>query len=297
MEQQALHQKYRSLLYSFLQEGADEKALAWLKKQQEKIQKEGIGSHFYLAFSMASRFFTKESLQLSTKQVQTADGLRKGFQPGHWNLLQTARSYLLLLLPQQDEGAYLTSLDKLFDTAEMDEQLALYGALPLLAYPEALIQRAREGTRTNMTVVFDAIALRNPYPADFLPEEAWNQMVLKAVFMQRPLYKIYGADERANPELAQMLIDFAHERWAAGRKVMPELWRFIGPYLDEQSLLDIEKTVTRGEPLEREACLLACAQSSSPAAKQLLRQYPGFRKQEGTEKESWQAIGEATVEM
>ena len=297
MEQQAFQQKYSTLLYSFMQKMADEKALAWLEKQQEKIQKEGIGSQFYLAFSMASRFFTKESLQLSTKEVQKADELRKGFQPGHWNLLQTARSYLLLLLPQQDEGAYLASLDKLFETAEMDEQVSLYGALPLLAYPEALVQRAREGTRTNMTTVFDAIALQNPYPADYLPEAAWNQMVLKAVFMQRPLYKIYGADERANAELAQMLLDFAHERWAAGRKVTPELWRFIGPYLDEQSLPDIEKTVARGEPLEKEACLLACAQSSFPAAKQLLRQYPGFRKEEGKEQESWQAIGEGTIGM
>jgi hypothetical protein len=297
MKQQATLSKSRTFLYTLIQEMADEKALAWLEKQTEKVEAEGIGPRFYLSFSMTSRYFRKELLQLSAKNIQTADELRKGFQLGHWNLLQTVRSYLLLLLPPQDKAAYLASLDKLFDTAEMDEQVALYGALPLLAYPEALVQRAREGTRTNMTTVFDSIALQNPYPADYLPEAAWNQMVLKAVFMQRPLYKIYGADERANAELAGMLIDFAHERRAAGRKVMPELWRFVGPYLDEQSLPDMEKTVAQGEPLEKEACLLACSQSSSPAAKQLLRQYPHFRKWEGKEQESWQAIGEGTSGM
>jgi hypothetical protein len=295
MEQQVFLLKSKTFLHMLIQEMADEKALAWLEQQQEKLQAEGVSKQFYLSFSMASRYFRKESLRLGEPHIQAADQLRKGFQPGNWNLLQAARTYLLLLLPQQDKAACLATLDKLFETAEMDEQVALYGALPLLFHPEALVKRAREGVRTNMTTVFDAIALQNPYPADYLEQEAWNQMVLKAVFMQRPLYKIYGADERTNVELADMLIDFAHERWAAGRKVMPELWRFVGPYLDEQSLADIKKTVTQGDPLEKEACLLACSLSPSPAAKQLLHQYPDFRRQKGKEKESWQAIGESAA--
>jgi hypothetical protein len=295
MKQQADLSATKFFLFGLIRQQASEKALLWLDQQVEKLRDQRTERPFFLAFSSASRFFEKEPLQLSANEVAAADQLRKGFQPAGWTLLQTARTYLLLLLPQEDADSYIARLDKLFETADMDEQLALYGALPVLPYPEALTKRTSEGIRTNMTPVFDAIALQNPFPADFLDQPAWNQMLLKAVFMQRPLYKIYGADQRANPELTAMLLDFAHERWAAGRKVMPELWRFVGPFLEDKHLPDIEKTIARGDALEKEACLLACHLSPSPAAKSLLQQYPDFLKNDIQAQESWRKIGEASV--
>lgn len=282
-----------SFLQNFIQKQADPKALQWLEQQAEKLQSEFSERHFFLAFSTASRFFGKKPLLLTEAGVVEAIQLRQGFQPDHWQLLQSARSYLLLLIPHENAEEYLARLNKLFETADMDEQIALYGALPLLPHPEVLTKRTAEGIRTNITDVFDAIALHNPYPADFLDQPAWNQMLLKAVFMQRPLYKIYGADARANPELAAMLLDFAHERWAAGRKVMPEIWRFVGPFIEEKDLPDLEKTIVRGD-IEREACLLACSLSPSPAAKKLLQQYPDYHHEKCKTQESWQKIGEHT---
>lgn len=282
----------KAYLYRILQEHAGEQALKWLDQQSEKLKKDPTERQLFLAFGTASRFFGKESMQLKEKDLLEADQLRKGFQPGNWTPLQAARTYLLLFLPHENAIDYVSTLDKLFETADMEEQQALYGALPLLPHPQALSRRAAEGIRTNITAVFDAIALHNPYPADYLDEAAWNQMLLKAVFMQRPLYKIYGADERANPELSRMLVDFAHERWAAGRKVMPELWRFVGPYINETYLPDLERTLTTGEPLEAEACLLACLLSPSPLAKELLTRHPGLKVQTIPDNKEWQSIGE-----
>ncbi|WP_255702687.1 EboA domain-containing protein [Antarcticibacterium sp. 1MA-6-2] len=109
--------------------------------------------------------------------------------------------------------------------------------------------------------------------------------------MQRPLYRIYRADERANPELAAMLIDFAHERWAANRKVLPELWRFVGPFLNSERFNDIEKVV-KGEDLEKRAGLLACSQNELPEAKQLLDQFPDVKNSIHTGELNWTLVGE-----
>ncbi len=292
MEYQADISHVKDFLYRCIVQQADEKAVSWLNQQIEKLEKDALNRHIFLAFSTASRFFTKEACQLSSQDQAEADQLRKGFQPGSWNVLQAARIYLLLMLPYQEQERYLDSLNKLFETADMEEQRDLYAALPVLPYPEQLVHRTTEGLRTNMTTVFDAIALHNPYPADYLNENAWNQMLLKAVFMQRPLYKIYRADTRANVTLAHMLIDFAHERWAAHRKVTPELWRFVGPFLHDEYLPDIEKVVEKGEPLEVEAALLACAQSAHSGAAELLEKHPAVKRNIEAGRLNWQNIGE-----
>lgn len=285
----------QDFLLQIIKKHADEKGLAWLGQQAEKIKEGTSDRSLYLAFSSASRFFSRNSLVLPEAEQSKADQLRKGFQPAYWDLLQTARTYLLLQVPSEDSAKYFGVLEKLFETADMYEQTALYAALPLLPYPIKLKNRSAEGIRTNMTMVFDAVALHNPYPADYLSEDAWNQMVLKAVFMQRPLYQIYGADQRANAQLAHILIDFAHERWAAHRNVMPELWRFVGPFLKDEYLPDIEKVIKQGEPLEVEAGLLACVQSSYSGSKEILHHHPEIKHRIETGLLTWQDIGQRYV--
>lgn len=268
-----------------------EQGRQWLSQQEQKIAGEQPEQKLYMAFSSASRFFEKQRLALSAQEQDEASQLRKGWQPGQWNVLQTVRAWLVLLLPSENADRWLTTLNRIFDTADMNEQVALYSALPVLPHQQQLVSRCREGLRTNITAVFDAIALDNPYPADFLPEEGWNQMVLKAVFMQRPLYRIYGADERVNVELAQMLLDFAHERRSAGRQVMPELWRFVGPFLTDSTFSDIEIAVREGDDLQREAALLACSGSGLPAARQLREKYHQSVDESISKEEQWRRIG------
>jgi hypothetical protein len=110
----------------------------------------------------------------------------------------------------------------------------------------------------------------NPYPSEALEEGPWNQMVLKAFFTEKPVHLIVGLDERANKELARILRDYAHERWAAHRAVNPLLWRCVGPFIDAESYLDIKRIAASENSLEREAAALACSASSYPSAKELL---------------------------
>jgi hypothetical protein len=282
----------REFLYSLIRQQASPDGIKWLDQQTDKLSKEWNQRTFYFSFSSVPRFMGKASVDYSEETLQQADQLRKGFRPQGWDLTQLARTYILLFLPHEDSKEYLLTINRMCETADMYEQQTIYAALPLLPHPQELTGRAAEGVRTNMTNVFDAIALHNPYPADYLEQEAWNQLVLKAVFMGRPLYKIYGADQRANPELARMLIYFAHERWAAHREVTPEIWRFVAPYLSEEYLPDLEKTVKQGKPLEVEAVLLACAVSTYTGGRQILDQNPEIKNRIISEQLSWDGIGE-----
>jgi len=135
------------------------------------------------------------------------------------------------------------------------------------------------------------VALKNPFPSQYFDERAWNQMVIKAIFLQRPLYQIQNADERANPNLAKILVDFAHERWAAGRKVMPELWRFVGPYTDGGNIADIKKILNSSDPIQVKAGLLACSSSDFGEAKKLLDLQPKMYEAIHNGEISWESIG------
>ncbi|MBZ9731435.1 EboA domain-containing protein [Salegentibacter sp. JZCK2] len=290
MKYQVNSSEATAFLRKIIEERVDEKGLEWINLQETTLRDNFQLRSFYLTFSTAPRFIKKNSLSFTKEERIRAEKLRRGFQPQHWDLLQCVRTYFLVMLPGDEEENFIKNITRLFETADLDEQVAMYGALPLLTFPTALITRTREGLRTNITDVFDAIVLDNPYPADFLGQDAWNQMLLKAVFMQRPLYRIYNADERVNPELAKMLVDFAHERWAASRDVLPELWRFIAPYLEDGYFSDIKKVV-KGKPLEKQAGLLACNMSAKPEAQQLLNKYPEVKEDIGSGRLNWETIG------
>lgn len=279
-----------AFLKEVIEEQWNEKEKKWITQQQEKLSTNFESRTFYMTFSFASRFVRKSDINLSSQQLAEARDILKGYQPEYWNLLEFVRAYFLLKLPAEDEVSYVSQLTRLYETADVEEQVSLYKALPFYSYPEKIAERCAEGIRTNITDVFDAIALHNPFPANFLDQNAWNQMVLKAVFMKRPLYKIYGADQRANAELARMLVDFAHERWAAARLVSPELWRFVGPFLTKKDILDVQKVIS-GKTLDRQAGLLACSESNLPELKDLLNQFSEIKKEIEANTLTWDILG------
>lgn len=282
----------QEFLYQLIRQQASPGGIQWLDQQTSKLRQQWNPRTFYFSFSSVPRFMGKDAITYSEEIRKQAHQLRPGFDPTGWDVTQVARTYILLFLPHDDAKEYLLTINRMCETADMYEQQALYAALPLLPHPKELTGRAAEGVRTNMTNVFDAIALHNPYPADHMEQEAWNQLLLKAVFMGRPLYKIYHADQRANPELARMLIDFTHERWAAHRQVTPEIWRFVAPYLNEEHLPDLERSIKQGDALEVEAALLACAENNYSGGRLLLDNHPEVKGRIDKGELNWEVIGE-----
>ena len=282
----------KAFLKVLLKQSTTDKGMEWVTQKMDLLASETAkDKDLFLAFSATPRFVGKEKLQLTDAELEQANKIRKGFNPSRWTADQAARTLLLLSLPAQNADAYVNKVETLFQTADMGELVALYGSLPLLPYPEKFRQRSAEGVRTNMGDVYEAVALENPYPADFMEEEAWNQLVLKTLFVSKPLYRIYGLEERSNPTLARMLTDYAHERWAAGRTISPELWRPIGPFINENNIQDFQKLFSQPNELEREAAALAVAQSNYKPAKELLEAHPDLKRKVENGEINWNLIG------
>jgi hypothetical protein len=216
------------LLHHWLSQQVERDGLTWLEEKRRQIVKGTSDRVFLAAFSAVPRYIGKKDLKLTQENWQTIEAIRLGWCPEHWSIDQVARTLLILSLPQDNAEAYLRRVEQVFSTADVNELVALYQALPLLPFPEQYYLRAAEGIRSNMTAVFNAVALRNSYPTEYFDNTAWNQMILKALFVGSPLHLIQGLNRRINPELSQMLIDYANEHQAAKRSVSPELWQLIG---------------------------------------------------------------------
>ena len=134
-----------------------------------------------------------------------------------------ARLALVLAIPASDAVAWLATLDRLFATAGLEELVTLYRGLPLYPHAELLRLRAAAGIRSSMQTVFEAVALDNAYPAQWLADEPFNQMVLKSFFCMSDHRRIVGLRLRANATLGGMLADYQRERIVASRPVPPGL--------------------------------------------------------------------------
>ncbi|HZN86033.1 MAG TPA: EboA domain-containing protein, partial [Burkholderiales bacterium] len=154
----------------------------------------------------------------------------------------------------------------------------------------ALEPQVGEGLRSNVRAVFEAIAHRNPYPQAWFDTHRWNHMVLKALFIGSPLAPIQGLDARANAELARIMRDFAHERWAAGRPVPFEIWRCVGPFAEGPALEDLARVLRKGEAIEKRAAALALAASPDREAARLLQTVPGLAGDISLKRLSWATL-------
>jgi hypothetical protein len=248
-------------------------AAMWLQSSGAQVKSSGKDADLYMAVSLVTRKVGKADLTLDDADLRDAQASRPGWDPRVWSADQAARVLLVLAL-QADPARLARCLDQLCNTADVSELAAFYRGLPLYPEQPRYVARATEGLRTNMKNVFEAIAHRNPYPSEQFSEAAWNQMVLKALFVGSPLWLIAGLDHRGNPELARMLCDYAHERWSAGRPVSPELWRCVGPHASGTMVQDLERVLKKGTEQERTEVALSLYGASDPDAAKLLRADP-----------------------
>lgn len=194
-----------------------------------------------------------------------------------WTVDRLCRVWLLTTLDLKDKELLFSSINRLFLSAEVNEAVALYSALPFLPHPEIWINRCAEGIRSNIGSVLEAIMENNPYPAANLDEAAWNQLVLKAFFTEKNINLIVGLDQRANLQLALTLVDYAKERWAAGREVHPQLWRLVGKFTNAEIFETLKTGLQHYNQVQQRAIALAISQSGYQPAKDYINTFPELK--------------------
>jgi len=148
-----------------------------------------------------------------------------------------------------------------FRYVDMGELCALYRALAHLPRPERFAWRAGEGARSSMKSVFEAACCDTPYPVRWFDDVAWRQAVIKALFIEAPLWRVFGLDSRLDAEVARMALDLADERRSAGRPVNPETWMCLGANAGERGLASLERELASGPPRGRAAAAIALARA------------------------------------
>jgi len=277
------------LLHGWLARRLGDEPRAWLDGQAQKIVADPDTRSLTTAVGLAPRRVGKAPLALKSDEIAEAACVRPGLDARDWTVDQAARIYLMLVSGAADEEGFPARLDRLFRSGEIGEQIALLRGLPLYPAPAEIVPTASEGVRSAMQPIFEAVAHNSPYPAEQFSEAMWNQMVVKTLFIGSTLAPIAGLDERRNPDLARMLVDYAHERWAAGRTVSPELWRCVGPFA-ESYLDELIKVFESPVEAEQRAGALALSECPTPEALVILESAPQLWREIRKGTLSWKTL-------
>ncbi|MGV3763600.1 EboA domain-containing protein [Parapedobacter sp.] len=274
-------------------------AWQWLTSQAENLAIDPNPGAVARTFTSLPRRLKSDSKPSTISLHDALEGPnRLSLVVKEWTIVKLARVWLLMCIPKHNEAHYVQLIEQLFKYGDMDELTALYSALPVYHYPEAWQSRCKEGIRSNIGPVRHAVMVNNPYPAAFLDDEAWNQLVLKAFFTEEDIPQIAGLKRRNNLRLAQALTDYAYERYAAQREINPMLWVLVGPFLADRAFELMERIMAESRsPLEQKAIAYALNHSGCQRAQRYLKEnnFPdSFSEYRGTPWEAWESDVEDT---
>jgi hypothetical protein len=190
-------------------------ASTWFDAERQAIEHGDARARLLVAFAAAGR-------RVGAAPLPTHTPLPIGVET--WSTGDLARVALLCIaLECIPEGEHVALVEDLYFRGELGEKCAVLRALPLLPNPGVHLDVAREACRTNAVSLFEAIATDNPYPERYFSELAYNQLVMKALFLGVSARRILGVEGRVGAELLRMLHDYRDERIAAGRSVPEDL--------------------------------------------------------------------------
>jgi hypothetical protein len=184
---------------------------------------------FATAFALAARRAGRTAPEPTAAEVDRLHAAGLAWPVAFWGFDGLSRAALLLHAAAALAPGELEALvEECFLGGDTRERQAVLRTLALLPDPGRFVPLAVDACRTSVQPVFEAIACENPYPARHFPESSFNQMVLKAIFIEVAVGRILGLEARVTPELRRMAADYASERRAAGRIVPADVAVLLG---------------------------------------------------------------------
>ena len=274
-------------IYELLINNSDKKSIDWLNGKTAALEVSNSARDLFMTYSLLSSKFEK-TLDLSYNMDSNETIAYLKSHGAH--MLQIARIYLLTKVLEVSPLFYIKEVAKIIEVADTTELETFLRYLIVLPASESFKNAAVEALRTNISIVFDAITLNNPYPALYFNDQQWNQMYLKAAFMERDLSMIQSVDERANADLTRIISDYAHERWAASRKIDPMFWRPVSKFMDDTLRADMQRLLTSEDPIENKAGALCCYYSDDKEALGLLEKKQELKRQVAVGEIAWNTL-------
>ncbi|MEE9346399.1 MAG: EboA domain-containing protein, partial [Methylococcales bacterium] len=103
---------------------------------------------------------------------------------------------------------------------------------------------------------YSALIYKNPWPVVNFPLPAFNQMVLKSLFMGINIFNVEGLRGARNPELGRMSADYAQERLDAGRDIPESIWLAVDVSIMREAGLTAWESALASDP-QQPRCQLA----------------------------------------
>ena len=212
-------------LWDALEQRVAPEALAWVREAVAEIEADPAAIR--TRFPMAGRKVGRAPLAADADP----DDVHA------WTIDDAARTLMLIAL-----GDHAEELPDLYRFGDAAERRGLLRALPYLPVSGDAMTIVDDAIRTNDTRL--VAAALGPWATEHLDDAAYDQAVLKCVFVGVPIAPLDGLPARATPETARMLAAFVHERVAAGRDVPAEVWDVIDrfPPADELAAIEAERS-------------------------------------------------------
>lgn len=232
----------------------------WLKSAFERLDNsDDLINELLTLSAMTRRKLGNNILGEKIDEIYLEDHLSVPIQ--HWTFAETGRILLILRSILHPSIAPNTVVQSYYQQGDEAEVAAITRGLILLPNCQEFKSYAIEVGRTNSKPLFSAIAHNTPYPAKFYSEPEFNQLVLKALFMDIGIEPILGLLDRSSLDLSRMCEDYIKERIAADRSIPSDIWLALEPFASPYGYSLLIQQLKNSNPEHRYYALKALKQS------------------------------------
>src|SRR6476620_1404524 len=124
------------LITAIIKKNLPAETFQWLQEKKELIQQETTANQLNAAFSLVPKKTGKRNVEVSDTESKQLDFLLPGFSVKDFTIDRLCRIWLLMQIDFSEKEIYKRKIETLFSLGEMNELVALFSSLPVLAWPE-----------------------------------------------------------------------------------------------------------------------------------------------------------------